>query len=276
VSFEWADPTRAVRIKEVLATLPKATLADSMALQTDPTSAQSRRGLALLRDLAAADPDVVRALDLLKGWDSRETADSAAAAIYEVWVTKHLGPATAAAAVASPEARKLIGTGTPDAILAWLEAARPEVRNPILAASLRAAFDELKGRLGPDTASWSWGRLHHARFEPATAVLADKELAAQMTLGPIRIPGSSSSPRAATYNPATFDQTAGASVRFVFDVGAWDNSVAINTPGQSGDPASPHYRDLFPLWAAGSYVPLDWTRAAVDRDAETVIALTPR
>jgi penicillin G amidase len=59
------------------------------------------------------------------------------------------------------------------------------------------------------------------------------------------------------------------------DVGAWDNSVAINTPGQSGDPFSVHYRDLFPLWAAGSYVPLDFSKAAVERDAETVVTLTP-
>jgi penicillin amidase len=61
----------------------------------------------------------------------------------------------------------------------------------------------------------------------------------------------------------------------VLDVGAWDNSMIVNTPGQSGDPASPHYRDLFPLWASGRYVPLRYSRAAVDADAETVIALTP-
>src|SRR5205085_2047563 len=148
------------------------TLADSMALQTDPTSAQSRRGIALLRGVGSEDPQVARALDLLRAWDSRETADSAAAAIYEVWTTKHLGPATAAAAVPSPEARKLIVAGSPDAILSWLEAARPELRAPILTASLRAALDELNGRLGPDMAAWSWGRLHHARFEPAIAILA--------------------------------------------------------------------------------------------------------
>jgi penicillin amidase len=59
------------------------------------------------------------------------------------------------------------------------------------------------------------------------------------------------------------------------DVGAWDNSMAINTPGQSGDPFSPHYRDLFPLWAAGGYVPLRFSRAAVMGDAETVMTLTP-
>jgi penicillin amidase len=58
-------------------------------------------------------------------------------------------------------------------------------------------------------------------------------------------------------------------------VGAWDNSVAINTPGQSGDPWSAHYRDLFPLWAAGAYAPLDYSRAAVDRDAELVVEIKP-
>jgi penicillin amidase len=51
--------------------------------------------------------------------------------------------------------------------------------------------------------------------------------------------------------------------------------MAINTPGQSADPASPHYRDLFPLWAAGAYVPLDFSRAAIDRDAELVLSLSP-
>ena len=59
------------------------------------------------------------------------------------------------------------------------------------------------------------------------------------------------------------------------DVGAWDNSMVINTPGESGDPASPHYADLFPLWATGAYVPLLYSREAVDKHAERIISLTP-
>ena len=51
--------------------------------------------------------------------------------------------------------------------------------------------------------------------------------------------------------------------------------MAVNTPGQSGDPFSAHYRDLFPLWASGAYVPLDYSRAAVNRDAELVVSLAP-
>ena len=96
-----------------------------------------------------------------------------------------------------------------------------------------------------------------------------------MTLGPLATPGSASTPRAQTYRASDFNVTAGASVRMVMDAGAWDNSMAINTPGQSGDPMSPHYRDLFPLWAAGSYVPLRYSRAAVEGDAEVVMKLTP-
>jgi penicillin amidase len=61
----------------------------------------------------------------------------------------------------------------------------------------------------------------------------------------------------------------------VLDVGAWDNSMVINTPGQSGDPMSRHYRDLFPHWAAGGYVPLLYSRQAVVANAGRVIRLTP-
>jgi penicillin amidase len=67
----------------------------------------------------------------------------------------------------------------------------------------------------------------------------------------------------------------GASVRMVLDVGAWDNSLIINSPGQSGDAESPHYRDLFPRWAAGQMVPFRWTRAAVMAEAERVINASP-
>jgi penicillin amidase len=275
ISYEWADRSRITRIEEVLAGLPKATLADSMALQTDSHDAMSRRTIALLKPLSSPDPQVQRALDLLRTWDNNETTDSVAAAIYQVWMSTHLGH-TVVAAVAPEAARTLIGSGSIDGVVTWLESPQAAAtRNALLLDSLTAAVADLKKGLGPDMALWTWGRLHHADFKPAAAVLADSQLAQQMAVGPLQIPGSAQSPRAATYSPGNFTQTAGASVRLVMDVGAWDNSVAVNTPGQSGDPFSAHYRDLFPLWASGAYVPLDYSRAAVNRDAELVVSLTP-
>ena len=96
-----------------------------------------------------------------------------------------------------------------------------------------------------------------------------------MSVGPLQVGGSGETPMATSYRTSDFDVVAGASVRMVLDVGAWDNSVVINTPGQSGDPTSPHYRDLFLLWAAGTYVPLLYSRTAVLNAAERVISLKP-
>jgi penicillin amidase len=61
----------------------------------------------------------------------------------------------------------------------------------------------------------------------------------------------------------------------VVDVGNWDNSRAVNHPGQSGDPDSPHYRDLAPLWSAGEYFPLLYSRKAIEGALETRIRLVP-
>ncbi len=40
------------------------------------------------------------------------------------------------------------------------------------------------------------------------------------------------------------EQTVGASFRFVADPSDWGRCLGVNTPGQSGDPADPHY----PTW----------------------------
>jgi penicillin amidase len=64
-------------------------------------------------------------------------------------------------------------------------------------------------------------------------------------------------------------------VRLVVDVGNWDNTRAVNHPGQSGDPESPHYRDLAPLWRDGRYFHLAYTRKAVEAVTEKVILLVP-
>ena len=79
----------------------------------------------------------------------------------------------------------------------------------------------------------------------------------------------------AGYRLSDFRVTTGASFRMVVDVGNWDASLCINAPGQSGDPRSRHYGDLAPIWAAGGYVPMLFSRAAVDAAAETVLVLSP-
>jgi penicillin amidase len=281
LGFEWADPGRIQRIAETLDANDGITVQESAALQMDIVSRSALRGAALLRGLTSPDPQVQRALDLLAGWGGHETLDSAAAAIAEVWLSKHLVPATARR-ITTEAAAAIIGFGFPYPVTTYLQTPDPALgENPeaaraeILLESLRATLDELAERLGPDMAGWRWGALHHAHFVPPAAALADAALRQQMSHGPTPIPGSAYTVCAATYRMEDFAMTNGASFRMVCDVGAWDGSLVINTPGQSGDPVSPHYGDLFPLWATGQYVPMLWSRAAVEAATRQVIELTP-
>jgi penicillin amidase len=61
----------------------------------------------------------------------------------------------------------------------------------------------------------------------------------------------------------------------VVDVGEWDDSLFINSPGQSGDPASTHYSDLFRPWARDETVPLLYSKRKVEAAAERRVVLEP-
>ncbi len=68
----------------------------------------------------------------------------------------------------------------------------------------------------------------------------------------------------------------GPSFRQILDVADWDHSLVTNAPGQSGSPASPHFADLAPTWAAGEYFPLVFSDEAVKANAEATLTLVPK
>ncbi len=73
----------------------------------------------------------------------------------------------------------------------------------------------------------------------------------------------------------TYDTVVVSSWRQIIDLSDLDASVGTHTAGQSGNPASPHFNDLFALWSAGRYHPLPFTRAAVEAATESRLLLTP-
>ena len=62
----------------------------------------------------------------------------------------------------------------------------------------------------------------------------------------------------------------------IVDLADLDRSLGVHTLGQSGHPASPHFRDLLPLWLAGAHHPMPFSRSAVDAAAEHTLRLVPR
>nr|WP_323120417.1 penicillin acylase family protein [Burkholderia alba] len=282
LGFEWTNGSRHARIDEVLKGDPKISLEASERLQNDVESIPARRLVALVAPLASDDADTRAALALLKGWDGRLRADSAPAALEVVWFSRHLGPAYKAAVLPKAAADAIGAPPDPAAMLDALEAPQARFgddaarkRDALLLTTLGRAYAELTKLQGPDARQWQWGKLHTNLNAHPFADLVDDAQRAKLNVGPLPTGGSAFTPNQSSYRIADFQQTIGPSFRIVVDVGNWDNSRAVNLPGQSGDPDSPHYRDLAPMWLAGDYFPLRYTRQAVDAVAERRIRLVP-
>jgi penicillin G amidase len=284
VGYEWAPPTRFERIEEVLegarSTGHKLTVPDMEALQLDVVSLLARRMQLLLRQTMAADAGTAsKAAKLILDWDGDLRADSASAALYEVW-TSRLRTEVTRRAVAD-RAQGLMPTWTLYQVVLELSEPRALVfgtsavsgRDALLRESLQAAYEELSTKMSADPHGWSWGALHKAYFRhaldgvPGTARLLDR--------GPTERPGDGDVVQATAFDDGSFEQTSGASYREIFDLGDWDNSVAINVPGQSGQPGSKHFDDLLPLWSSGQYFPLRFSRDAVDAVTTDLLILEP-
>jgi penicillin G amidase len=134
----------------------------------------------------------------------------------------------------------------------WRDAAA-ESAGADLTSSLRTAVDRLTASQG-DWKNWRWGRMH-ARAFPHPLVRA-------FDLPPVERAGGAGTVAAD-----------GATYREILDVANWDRSLATNTPGQSGQPGSPFYGNLLPLWAENRYFPLLFSRQAVDSQARHRLTL---
>jgi penicillin amidase len=148
-------------------------------------------------------------------------------------------------------------------------------RNPMLLESLAAAIRDTESLLGADWEAWSWGRLHRAELSHPASALLPQAKRSKLDVGPAPRGGSGATVNAASYTLADFVQRYGATFRMVLDVGSWDDSVAMNSPGQSGDPLSPHYRDLFGAWARDESFPLLYSRDRILAAAERRMLLRP-
>ena len=289
VTYDWPQRARYARISEALDGNDRVSVEDCVALQTDYRSLPAR---AILAATAHAEPGT-DGWALLRGWDGVESADSAAAALFEVWYRRHLRPALLRAAVARlvPEdtVDEAVRAILPDeslggdsrVTLALLgdpeQHFGPDGRGrvaAIVAETVAAAEKEVRERLGPDPAAWRWGDLHHSSLtHPVIAALGDPA-PEWATIGPLPRGGSGDTVGMTAYDPA-FRQAGGSTFRLVIDVGDWDSSVAMNSPGQSGNPGDPHYADLFPSWAADGSFPLLYSRDRVEAHVTTRYRLVP-
>lgn len=279
INYEWSGPHRFLRIQERLSTAKKLTIEDCQSIQHDITSLPAR-SLIQVANRANLPPELAPFRKLLTDWDGVLSRESKAGPLNAVWL-QELQAAFFESRLpkdARTERGDLRNVGLMLDQLAnpreSLWGSNPEAkRDELIQRTFAAAVSRTKKLLGDDPQTWSWGKLHTVTFEhPLTSL--GPAYAKAFNLGPVPRVGDVHTPNN-TRHDDNFRQVHGASYREVFDLADWDRGVATSVPGQSGQPGSPHYADLLPLWAEGKYFPLAYSRQKVEQVTRHRLRLAP-
>jgi penicillin G amidase len=294
LGIDFVDGYRVARIGEVLSSRADLDIAASQRLQMDVTCLpwrEMRETVLGLRNVAATDDAALAALELLEAWDGQMAADSIGASVYQAFaaaLTRRL--AQAKAPNAWPWAigqgfgqivpRTLFSTRAMGRLVrllrerpaGWFEGSSWEAE---AAASLGEAVRTLQTAYGADPAEWRWGHLRPLTLEHPLA--ARRPLDRIFNLGPIPMGGDSNTPMQASSGPMEPFGNPGflANTRCVMDLGNPAGSRFSLAGGQSGNPLSPHYGDLFRLWQRGEGVPIAWAESEVAAASVATLVLQP-
>ncbi|MEM9077756.1 MAG: penicillin acylase family protein [Bacteroidota bacterium] len=267
IGFSWSDPYRGDRVNEVLESGEKLTMEDMQALQTDYLSIPARILVPMLEQFVF-EGNASEAKKKLDGWDYRLKANSIAAAIYVAWENQI--KLLADKKFIPEEAKEIIPGIQLARIIEWLKA--PDTKfgqDPILGRNefLRNAFnkgiEDLEKRLGPNMKLWQYGQeeYKHTYMRHALSNVVNDSIKAKLDLGPLPRGGNAYTPGSTGSN---LRQSSGASFRMIVNTGDWDAALGTNGPGQSGNPDSPFYDNLFEPWANDEYFPVYYSREKID------------
>jgi penicillin G amidase len=192
------------------------------------------------------------ALTELKSWDGNASLSSAPATIFAYWYRQIslLTPPELAALSHWPEPLFLQQQLKDNGHYCQINGAKN--CHDFLSQSLLIAMQKLTNDLGNDPNHWQWQTPHHAVFSELG--LGDAGYIGAIWNQDIATPGFLYSINVGPYDFADFKQYNGASYRQIIDLNDLNNSLYIQTLGQSDDPTSPHHHDLMTLWRDGQYL----------------------
>jgi penicillin amidase len=268
VDGNFGPTWRARRIRALLTARKGWRTEEMLGVQTDIYSEFSRllaqQAIAAIERRKAANPDLVAAAALLRAWDGKMERGKAAPLLVTL-LFQHLR--RTAAEVAAPGKGAAYGSGMASSALARLLVERPAGwfadYDEMLVRELADAVDEGKRMQGRDPNKWDYGRYNTAAIEhPVAGGLP--LIGSYFSVGRVPMSGSATTVKQTT-------PRLGPSLRMALDLADWDRSYANITIGQSGQILSPHYKDQWKAYDAGTSFPMRF-RAV---EAKDVLTFTP-
>jgi penicillin amidase len=274
LTLAWADPYRVERIYKSLEGRDHLTPADMLAVQTDVYSEVDQelghRFAYAIDHTPSADERLRKAADLMRSWDGRLTADSAAASVvtqarrafWPLILEPKLGKDAADYRWSESNfaEEEIVMRANAD----WLP---PSCKNwdELLTDAVRKGMEA--GKAPADVARWSYGSWHVIDIEHPLAIFL-----------PLisRIAGTGAQPLGGdTVTVKQVGRAFGPSQRFTMDWSNIDGATENIVLGESGNPYSPYFRDQWNDWYGGTTFSLPFTPAAIAAQTRHTLRLLP-
>ncbi len=281
ITRDYAQSDRAARIVELIEQKQKLDIPYMQKMHYDLVSHSARVLASYLGSLKFSEVELQEIVREFARWDGKVSPDSSIATIYEATIRrairlmldaylgdlgvrvqgKGIGGAFWGSHTWEWFIRLLDRPASP-----WFDQGHGERRDDVLRLAMRQGVDDLKRQCGGDRREWAWGKLHRLTFRHILG--AAKPLDSAFNLGSYPIGGDGTTINASFVNLTDLEvgSMGGPPFRFIANLGDLDHCLGMLTPGQSGHPASPHYRDGIRPWFEGSYHPMLINRSEIDKN----------
>lgn len=256
-----AMPWRARRIYDSLKDNKKVTMDAVRDIELDTLNMPVSMLAKEIVKMAAASPE---SLAVLKDWDGHMNADSRGALLANEIRGCLVGKMAEAfkAAPASVIRERVLYWAIEQRSTRWLPVQYADW--PAFARTCDGeARANLGKRYGADDTKWLWGNVWKSGLSHPLASVPF--IGAPFATPVVPINGSGQTPNVGSY----------VSMRLIASPGNWDATRHVIPLGESGNPASPHYKDQFELWRTGAPAVFPFSPAAVEKAAKEVWILEP-
>jgi penicillin amidase len=296
ISTNWEPPWRTDRIYRVLNSGRKFAEADMLALQMDVSSTYDRfcadKFVYAIDHAANASDRAKRAADILRDWDGRMSADSAAPTIEtkarlelgRLLLEPKLGAApdsilpdlssspALAGALSWKSYRWAMSSVWLENVLTkqparWLPPGYSDYGS-LLTAAMENVVKQSVTAVPADLTQWKWGKYYPLEIDHPV-------LKRLPVIGPLTGPGLHTL-SGSSYTVKAVSRDHGPSERLTWNFANFDESTLNLVTGESGIFLSPHYLDQWKAWYGGSTFVFPFSSLATEKHKKHELTLLPR
>lgn len=280
ITREWAQPYRARRIFNLLQSKQKLTINDFRAIQSDTYSFGgaifAKEAARVLLETARKENDVklIETLRSFEQWEGFVNVGSSEPVL--LLEMRNAFRRHILAGVLGDEGLSQYFWANSDTLLDRIVTERPREWLPkefkdyaeLFRACYQQARDTLTKRDGPDESKWKWGLTANTQVHFSHPLAAAPLIGQRFDITPFPQVGSASSLTTVNVGPRV-------SMRLIADASNWDNTQQGIPLGQSGSPASPHWKDQLDDWRAVTPRTFPFSKKAVAEATRQTIVLAP-